>query len=106
MITPTKTTITRDGDHAEEEHHHHGAFDPHAWQSVVNAKIYVKNIEQAFCEVDADGCPVYQANAAAYLTELDALDAEIRTRIAALPEDKRTILTSHAAFAYFARDYG
>lgn len=94
-----------DHDHAEEGHHH-GAFDPHAWLSVTNAKVYVHNIEHVFCEVDAEGCPVYEANAAAYLEKLDALDAEIHAKVDTLPADRRTIVTSHAAFAYFARDYG
>ena len=94
-----------DDDHAEEGHHH-GDFDPHAWLSVTNAKVYVHNIEHAFCQIDAEGCPVYEANAEAYLEKLDALDAEIHAKVDALPADRRTIVTSHAAFAYFARDYG
>ena len=92
-------------DHVEEGHHH-GDFDPHAWLAVTNAKVYVHNIEHAFCEIDADGCPVYEANAEAYLEKLDALDDEIHAKVDALPADRRTIVTSHAAFAYFARDYG
>ena len=99
-----------DEDHDHDEHgeegHHHGAFDPHAWLSVVNAKIYVENIASAFCDVDAAGCPDYKANAATYLEALDGLDAEIHAKVDALPADKRIIVTSHAAFAYFARDYG
>ena len=84
----------------------HGAFDPHAWQSVANAKIYVTNVADAFCTADAAGCPSYQANALAYLTRLDALEGEIRTAIAAIPTDKRTIITTHDAFGYFAHEYG
>ncbi|HEY0275897.1 MAG TPA: zinc ABC transporter substrate-binding protein AztC [Paenirhodobacter sp.] len=91
---------------AKEEGHHHGAFDPHAWQSIPNAEIYVKNIQTAYCEVDAAGCPVYQANAAAYLGKLAALDTEVRAAISAIPESKRTIITSHDAFGYFAQAYG
>ncbi|TIM59419.1 MAG: metal ABC transporter substrate-binding protein, partial [Mesorhizobium sp.] len=40
----------------EEGHHHHGESDPHAWQSVHNAELYVKNIADAFCAADAAGC--------------------------------------------------
>jgi zinc/manganese transport system substrate-binding protein len=86
--------------------HHHGAFDPHAWQSVANAQIYVTNIATAFCAADAAGCDVYKANADAYNQKLASLDAEIRTDVAAIPADKRTIITSHDAFGYFEHAYG
>lgn len=89
-----------------EEHHHHGEFDPHAWQSVSNAEIYVKNIADAFCTADAAGCDTYKANASAYSAKLVALDAEIKTAVAAIPESKRTIITSHDAFGYFEHEYG
>ncbi|WEF24855.1 zinc ABC transporter substrate-binding protein AztC [Paracoccus sp. S3-43] len=85
---------------------HAGAHDPHAWQSVANAKVYVTNIATAFCTADAEGCPDYEANAARYNAELDALDAEIRASVAALPEDRRTVVVAHNAFRYFERDYG
>jgi len=96
-------------DHAEEaghEGHDHGAFDPHAWQSPVNVALYVGNIARGLSSVDPEGAAVYQANAAAYIAELDALDAEIRSAVAALPEDRRTVVTSHDAFGYFAAAYG
>jgi zinc/manganese transport system substrate-binding protein len=102
-------------DHAKEEvghdshdhaGHDHGAFDPHAWQSVTNVALYVGNIERGLAAADPEGVETYKANAAAYLAELDALDAEIRAAVAALPEDRRTVVTSHDAFGYFAADYG
>jgi zinc/manganese transport system substrate-binding protein len=100
-------------DHAEgEEHDHdhaghdHGAFDPHAWQSVTNVALYVGNIERGLAAADPAGAETYAANAAAFLAELDTLDAEIRAAVAALPEDRRTVVTSHDAFGYFAADYG
>lgn len=101
-----------DGSHAHEQghhdhgHHHHGALDPHAWQSVHNAEVYVKNIADAFCAADAAGCETYRANAEAYGKRLQALDAEIRAAVAEVPEDKRTIITSHDAFGYFEHEYG
>jgi zinc/manganese transport system substrate-binding protein len=96
-------------DHADEaghEGHDHGAFDPHAWQSPVNVALYVGNIARGLSSVDPEGAAIYQANAAAYIAELDALDAEIRAAIAALPEDRRTVVTSHDAFGYLAAAYG
>ena len=95
-----------DHGHEEAEGHVHGAYDPHAWLSAANAVIYVSNIEAAFCAADPEGCPVYEENALHYRAELAALDADIRTLVATLPEDGRTIITSHDAFAYFGRDYG
>lgn len=85
---------------------HAGAHDPHAWQSVANAKVYVGNIATAFCAADADGCPEYEANAATYLSELDALDSEIRAEISALPDTRRTVVVAHNAFRYFEQAYG
>src|ERR1700712_4667017 len=51
--------------------------DPHAWQSVVNARIYVGNIRNALIAADAAGATAYRANADAYLIKLDALDREV-----------------------------
>jgi zinc/manganese transport system substrate-binding protein len=94
-------------DHAHEGgHHHHGEFDPHAWQSVHNAEVYVKNIADAFCAADAAGCDTYKANAEAYGEKLEALEGEIEAAVAEIPEDKRTIITSHDAFGYFQHEYG
>lgn len=94
--------------HAGEEghHHHHCEFDPHAFQSVPNAEIYVKNIADAFCAADAGGCQTYQANAMAYTATLKALDEEVKAAVATIPAGKRTIITSHDAFGYFAHQYG
>lgn len=91
---------------AQEEGHDHGAFDPHAFQSIANAKIYVKNIADAFCTADAAGCDAYKANAEAYTDKLGALETEVKDAVAAIPADKRTIITSHDAFDYFQHEYG
>jgi zinc/manganese transport system substrate-binding protein len=94
-------------DHAHEEgHHHHGEFDPHAWQSVHNAEIYVKNIADAFCAADAAGCDTYKANAETYGENLEVLEGEIEAAVAEIAEDKRVIITSHDAFGYFEHEYG
>jgi len=93
-------------DHAHEGHHHHGEFDPHAWQSVHNAEVYVKNIAEAFCAADAAGCDTYKANAETYGAKLAALDGEVKAAVAEIPEDKRVIITSHDAFNYFEHEYG
>ncbi len=80
--------------------------DPHAWQSVANVKIYVQNIENAFCSADAARCEVYKANAADYIEKLTALDADIKAEIGAIPQEQRVAVVAHNAFRYFEREYG
>jgi zinc/manganese transport system substrate-binding protein len=83
-----------------------GAPDPHAWQSLADAKIYVANIRDGLDAVDPAGKPTYDAAAKAYLAKLDALDQEVRTAIAGIPADRRKIITTHDAFGYFGAAYG
>jgi zinc/manganese transport system substrate-binding protein len=80
--------------------------DPHAWQSVRNAEIYVSNIRDGLVRVDPQGRAIYEANTAVYLAELDRLDADIRRAVAAIPQQRRKVITTHEAFGYFAADYG
>ncbi|MER8633084.1 zinc ABC transporter substrate-binding protein AztC [Mesorhizobium opportunistum] len=80
--------------------------DPHAFQSIANARIYVKNIAEAFCAADSDGCVSYQTNAATYTKKLDALEGEVKAAIQSIPEAKRVVITSHDAFGYFEHAYG
>jgi zinc/manganese transport system substrate-binding protein len=94
-----------DHDH-DHKGHDHGAFDPHAWQSIANAKVYVANIRDALRAADPAGKDAYQANADAYLARLDALEGEAKAAIARIPAEKRRIITSHDAFQYFEKAYG
>ncbi|WCJ65769.1 metal ABC transporter substrate-binding protein [Agrobacterium tumefaciens] len=98
-----ETAEAHDHDH---EGHHHGEYDPHAWQSINNSEIYVKNIAGAFCEVDKAGCATYTANSEAYIAKLAALNKKVKTEIAAIPPERRVIITSHDAFGYFEHAYG
>src|SRR4051794_36928445 len=67
--------------------------DPHAWQSVLNAKIYVANIRDALIAVDQPGGAVYRANADAYLAKLDALDREVREAVAQIAQGRRKVIS-------------
>lgn len=98
----------KDHDHAKkgEHDHDHGGIDPHAWQSVANAEIYVANIRDALVAADPAGKAAYEANASAYTAKLEALDAEVKAAMAAIPESRRRIITSHDAFGYFGAAYG
>jgi zinc/manganese transport system substrate-binding protein len=84
----------------------HHSVDPHAWQSVPNAKIYVENIRKALAEIDPASAESYRANAARYVTQLDELDRDVRARVAKIPEDRRKVISTHGAFGYFAAAYG
>ena len=82
------------------------AADPHAWQSVANAKIYVANIRDALAAADPADAAAFRANAAGYLAKLDALDREVRTAVAQIPPARRKVISTHDAFGYFAAAYG
>ena len=82
------------------------AADPHAWQSVVNAKLYVANIRDALAAADSANAETYKSNAGVYLAQLDALDREVREAVAGLPEGRRKVISTHNAFGYFAAAYG
>lgn len=92
--------------HKHKHGHSHGETDPHAWQSVDNAKVFVKNIADGLCKADAAGCDDYRRNASAYTAQLDALDAEIRAAWQPFAAEQRKVITSHDAFGYYARAYG
>ena len=92
----------REGGHG----HGHGSPDPHAWQSIGNAKIYAANIRDALIAADPDGKAAYEAQAAAYLARLDEVEAEAKSLAARIPPERRKIITSHDAFRYFEAAYG
>ena len=95
-ITPRSGTRAQD----------RGASDPHAWQSVANAKLYVGNIRDGLIAIDAAEKKIFEANANTYLAKLDALDGEIRAAIETIPSARRKVITAHSAFGYFGDAYG
>jgi zinc/manganese transport system substrate-binding protein len=86
---------------------HAGAItvDPHAWQSIANAKVYVANIRDGFVSADQTYRDIYDANATAYIARLDALEKEVKSAINRIPPERRKIITTHDAFGYFADAY-
>jgi manganese/iron transport system substrate-binding protein len=82
-----------------------GQPNPHAWMSTADALIYVENIRAALAAADPSNAAVYDANAAAYATEIEALAAPIRERLASIPDTRRWLATSEGAFSYLARDF-
>jgi zinc/manganese transport system substrate-binding protein len=90
-------------DHAK---HDHGEVDPHAWQDLKNGKIYAENIRAALVTVLPAARDEINARAQRYIDQIDALDQASRTRLDAVPEAQRRVISSHDAFGYFAQAYG
>ncbi len=83
-----------------------GKPNPHAWMSISNALIYVDNIAAALSKADPANSATYADNAAAYKAQLTAALDPLKAQIAALPEDRRWLVTCEGAFSYLARDLG
>ncbi|CAM5197821.1 metal ABC transporter substrate-binding protein [Bosea thiooxidans] len=104
-ITPLEAD-DQDGNGKGGHAHAHGHDDPHAWQSVANAKIYVANIRDALSAADPAGKASYEVNATAYLAELDKLEGEVKAAVTRIPAERRKAITTHDAFGYFVKAYG
>ena len=102
-----------DHDHEAEAHEEAGEHghveaggNPHLWLDPAYAVRYVERIRDALVEVDPANAEAYQANAAAYVDEINALDAWAQGEIATIPAERRKLVTFHDAFPYFAGHYG
>lgn len=83
-----------------------GTQNPHLWMDVKYAELYVDRIADALKQVDPENAADYAANATAYRTSLDTLDAWVRQQIGSIAPENRKLVTFHDAFPYFAREYG
>jgi zinc/manganese transport system substrate-binding protein len=90
---------------AERQRRGQTSDDPHVWNSLANAQVWISNIEKALAAADPADAADYRANAARYGKELQDLDAYAHSKLDPVPVDKRKVLTSHDAFGYLARDY-
>lgn len=79
-------------------------FDPHAWHSVKNAKIYVCNMRNALKEVYPQFAATIERNHQRFQKELDDLITWIFQQFEQTKE--RTIITTHDAFWYYGKAYG
>lgn len=91
------TYLTGEGD---------GALNPHLWLDIAYAAKYVQRIGGTLAAADPAHAADYEAGAAAYATELAALDRHARTTMGAIPEANRRVIAFHDAFPYFAAAYG
>jgi ABC-type Zn uptake system ZnuABC Zn-binding protein ZnuA len=84
-----------------------GQPNPHFWLDPSLVKqYYLPKIAAKLAEIDPAGKATYEANAAAYGAQLDALDAELKAKVAEIPPANRKLVTFHDAFPYFAKHYG
>jgi ABC-type Zn uptake system ZnuABC Zn-binding protein ZnuA len=84
-----------------------GEQNPHFWLDPSLVKqYYLPKIAAKLTDVDPTGKATYDANARTYGVTLDSLDAELKAKIATIPEANRKLVTFHDAFPYFARHFG
>lgn len=82
-----------------------GHFDPHVWFDAELWARVAERIRDALAEIDPEGAATYNANAAAYTARLRELHAWTRAEIAAIPRERRILVTAHDAFGYFGAAY-
>ena len=83
-----------------------GKPNPHAWMGLDNALVYIDNIEAALAEADPENAETYASNADSYKQALRDTIEPLRAAVAAIPEDRRWLVTCEGAFSYLARDFG
>jgi zinc/manganese transport system substrate-binding protein len=86
-------------------HDHHDAQDPHAWQSLSNAKIYVENIRVGLIQLLPESRAAIDQRASDYQARIDALDQYTHQAMNQIPLANRRVMTTHDAFGYFAASY-
>lgn len=80
--------------------------DPHAWNSAANGAVYAENIARALETADPDDAAGIKTSGANYVQQLRELDSWARRELAAIPQEKRKVITSHDAFSYLGAAYG
>lgn len=96
-----------DEDHEGEDEHGHEGLDPHFFTDPARMADAVRGIGVFLVaevpNLDQDALDVAVEN---YVTELAALDVEIEELLAAIPSERRVLVTNHEVFGYFAQRYG
>lgn len=83
-----------------------GMADPHVWTDPVNVALWTLMIRDMLSAQDPANAALYAANAEAYVGQLVALHADLSAQFAALPAERRYLLTNHETFNYLAARYG
>ena len=93
-------------DHAPGRGQTPGDVDPHAWQSLGNGMLYAANIAEGLGMADPARRAYYRNRSKLYIEKMKKLDTEIKLALSEVPEQRRTVISSHDAFGYFADAYG
>ena len=91
------------GGHDDHEHDP-DAQDTHVWTSPPLAKSMGAGIRDALIGLRPSEADTFKANYARFAADLDALDAQLRARLA--PVKQRRFMVFHPAWGYFADTYG
>ncbi len=83
-----------------------GAPDPHFWTDPATMTAVVDALESSAAEIDGIDSEKLAASAEAYRAELAALDAEMTEAFAAIPAQRRALVTNHHVFGYLAERFG
>lgn len=92
--------------HDHADHEHEGEYDPHAWHDLNRVATYVTNIRDGLVRAAPDQAAGLQDRTASLLDRIQKLDTEARTRLSALPAERRKLVTSHDALGYLGDAYG
>ena len=104
VVTASKGVRTRTM--VDEEEGGKKVTDPHAWQSLDNGRIYVRNIADGLAAADPAHAAAYRKNAGMYLGRIGETEGWVRKMLGSVPTAERKIITSHDAFGYFGDAYG
>ena len=80
--------------------------DPHFWFDPRNWEVTVQDLADSLAVFDPDSADVYQANAAAYIEQLQLLYDWANAGMRSIDEAQRYLVTSHDAFQYFGAAFG
>ena len=86
--------------------HAAGGIDPHWWHSADNMRRAARVIADEFATADPANEAVYRANAEAASQRLAALKSWAQQQITVIPKNDRKLVTAHAAFGYFCKEFG
>lgn len=94
------------GDHVEELGYlDSDAVDPHFWTDPTQTARVVEALAPVLAELAGDDAASVTDAAAAYLDELEAVDADFAAGLGAIPAEHRALVTNHHVFGYLARRY-
>ena len=86
--------------------HSSGGIDPHWWHSAENMKRAARVIADAFSEADPANKAAYDSNAEVARQRLTEVKNWAQQQISQIPKSDRKLVTAHAAFGYFCKEYG